>query len=95
MIQHSLRAAVDDETISAEAAFAGLDADDLRRLADRHPGSMLLVRLRNDRGDERMILTAESVETWRRERIPRRHRNAWWYFEDIRDLLALASGGGS
>ncbi len=94
MIQHSLRAAVDDETISAEAAFAGLDADDLQRLAARHPGSTLLVRLRSERGDERMILSAASVEMWRRERVPRRHRNAWWYFEDVRDLLALASGGG-
>jgi len=94
MIEHSLRAAVDDETISAEAAFAGLSPTDLAHLADRHPGSMLLVRLRSDRGDERMILTAASVESWRREPVPRRRRNTWWYFEDVRDLLALASGGG-
>ncbi len=94
MIEHSLRPAVDDETISAEAAFAGLSPTDLARLADRHPGSMLLVRFRSDRGDERMILTAASVETWRLEPVPRRHRNAWWYFEDVRDLLALSTGNG-
>jgi len=55
---------------------------------------MLLVRFRSDRGDERMILTAASVETWRLEPVPRRHRNAWWYFEDVRDLLALSTGNG-
>jgi len=94
MIQHSLRAAVDDETISAEAAFAGLSSADLRRLADRHPGSMLVVRLRSNRGEKRMILSAASVEMWRLEPVPRRHRNAWWYFEDVRDLLALSTGNG-
>lgn len=91
-MQHSLRAAVDDDTISAEAAYAGLDADELRRLAARHPAAMLLVRLRNDRSDERVILSAAAVEAWHRERVPRRHHEAWWYFEDIRDLLAVANG---
>ena len=91
-MSHSLYAAVADGTISAEAAFCGLAQEDVARLAERHPGALLLVRLRDiTTGDKREIMSAQELIDWRNAPTPRRVNQGWWYFENIRAVEAISN----
>jgi hypothetical protein len=88
---HSLAEAVADSTISAERAFCGLRPADVDRLMERHAKACVLVRLRSDRADGRVVFTIEELHAWQREQVPRRIEDRIWYWDEIRDVLAVAS----
>jgi hypothetical protein len=93
----SFEAAVADGTISEEAASRGLSETDVIALATRHPKAMLLVRMRSERGDARVHLTAAEVASWSlTDRSPRadlRPNINWdlgpWSYSEIRDVYPV------
>jgi len=89
MHAHSLVAAVHDGTITDEAAFCGLKPNDVERLYEHHPDAFVLVRLRSSKGDDRDVLSIHKLWEWRRAQTPRRLHDRWWYYEDIRDVMAV------
>jgi len=94
MHAHSLAAAVRDGTITNEAAFCGLKPDDVEQLYEHHPDALVLVRLRSSKGDDRDVLSIRKLWEWRRAKTPRRLHSRWWYYEDIRDVMAVPLSDG-
>jgi hypothetical protein len=90
-LTHSLAPAVADGTLTEEAAFCGLNPEDIDHLMERHPELSLLVRLRSDHADGRFVFTVRDLHAWTKQGVPRLIDDVLWYTDDIRDVLALAA----
>jgi len=78
-------------TISAETAFFGLTIDELHLLNQRHSHAEVLVRLRGTAGDTRCTMHISDLFEWHRLQMPFLANDLWWSYQDIRDVLPIAT----
>jgi hypothetical protein len=86
--QHSLAHAVDDGTVTEEAAFCGLTPADVDSLVTRFPGATVLVRFRSRSADGRAVLIVRDFALWSRSEQPLSADGREWSPSEIRDVSA-------
>ena len=86
---HSLSAAVDDGTITAERAMCGLTMMDLARLRVGHPTAEVLVRLRGPGADGRIVMMIEQLAGWLVDGGTITSEGVAWGPSEIRDVMPI------